>query len=133
MKTVGILLVGHGSSKKYNYELVNNIAARIAETNPDFKVRCAYMWMSDPAIPEALDRFREDDIDSIVVLPLFLTRGVHIDEDIPRILNLPRGEKKGIFHLVSREIPLILADPIGQNPVLADLMEDNAQKALALI
>jgi sirohydrochlorin cobalto/nickelchelatase len=88
---------------------------------------------SKPTIPETLDQFREDNIDSLVVVPLFLTRGVHIDEDIPGILNLSSGQKKVSFQLKSHGIPLVLADPIGENPILADLMEESARKALALI
>lgn len=133
MGKVGIILVGHGSSKEFNAELLTKTAALIEETHPEYLVRCAFMWLSKPAIPEILDLFKEDDIDSLVVLPLFLTRGVHIDEDIPRILQFSSGQKKGTFQLKSRGIPIVLANPIGENPILAELMEKSAQKALSLI
>lgn len=133
MGNIGILLVGHGSKKEYNKDLISKTAALIAERHPEYMVRSGFMEFSQPTIPEALDQFRTENIESLVVVPLFLARGVHIDEDIPGLLNLQNGQKKGTFKLKSREIPLVYADPIGPNPLLADLMAENARQALSLI
>jgi sirohydrochlorin cobalto/nickelchelatase len=133
MGNVGILLVGHGSRKESNKDLISKTAALIAERHPDYTVKCGFMEFNEPAIPDALDLFRTENIESLVVVPLFLARGVHIDEDIPELLNLTPGQKKGTFKLESREIPLVYADPIGPNPLLADLMAENARQALTLI
>ena len=133
MGKVGILLVGHGSKKEYNKNLIIKTAGLIAERNPDYIVKCGFMEFSEPTIPQSLGQFRDEEIDSLAVVPLFLARGVHIDEDIPGILNLEQGQKKGTFKLKSREIPLVYADPIGPNPLLADLMAENARKALSSI
>jgi sirohydrochlorin cobalto/nickelchelatase len=133
MGNVGILLVGHGSKKEYNKDLITKTSALIAERHPNYIVKCGFMEFSEPTIPESLEQFRSEDIDSLAVVPLFLARGVHIDEDIPGILKLQSGQKKGTFKLQSREIPLVYADPIGPNPLLADLMAENAKQALSLI
>jgi sirohydrochlorin cobaltochelatase len=133
MGKIGILLVGHGSKKEYNKDLITKTAALIAERNPDYIVKCGFMEFNEPTIPNALEMFKTEDIDSLAVVPLFLARGVHIDEDIPGILNLKAGEKKGTFALNSREIPLVYAGPIGPNPLLADLMAENAKAALSLL
>ncbi|HWQ66253.1 MAG TPA: sirohydrochlorin nickelochelatase [Methanospirillum sp.] len=133
MNKVGILLVGHGSKKEYNKNLISKTAGLIAQNYPDYIVRCGFMEFNEPTIPAALEEFRSDEIDSLAVVPLFLARGVHIDEDIPGLLNLESGQKKGTFKLKDREIPLVYADPIGPNPLLADLMAENARQALLLI
>lgn len=133
MGKVGILLVGHGSKKEYNKNLITSTAGLIADRHPEYCVKCGFMEFNEPSIAQALDQFRSEDIDSIAVVPLFLARGVHIDEDIPGLLNLSHGQKKGTFQLKNREIPLVYADPIGPNPLLADLMADNARQALSLI
>lgn len=133
MGKVGILLVGHGSKKEYNKDLITKTAALVAERNPEYIVKCGFMEFNEPSIPQALDQFKSEDIESLAVVPLFLARGVHIDEDIPGILKFQSGQKKGVFELKSREIPLVYADPIGPNPFLADLMAENAKAALSLI
>ncbi|MDD3574640.1 sirohydrochlorin nickelochelatase [Methanospirillum sp.] len=130
MKKTGILLVGHGSKKEYNKNLITKTAEIIAEKNPNYLVRYGFMEFNEPTIRESLDMFKKDDIDSIAVVPLFLARGVHIDEDIPGILGLASGQKRGLFPLADKEVPLVYADPIGPNPLLADLMMENAKVAL---
>jgi sirohydrochlorin cobaltochelatase len=133
MGKVGILLVGHGSKKEYNKDLISKTASLIAQRNPDYIVKCGFMEFNEPTIPQALDQFTSEEIDSLAVVPLFLARGVHIDEDIPGILNLKNGAKTGTFKLTNKEIPLVYADPIGPNPLLADLMAENARAALSQI
>jgi sirohydrochlorin cobalto/nickelchelatase len=133
MGKTGILLVGHGSKKEYNQDLVSKTAELIAKQHNDYIVRCGFMEFNQPDIKTSLEKFRDDEIDSIAVVPLFLARGVHIDEDIPGIIGLASGQKKGSFALKNREIPLVYADPIGPKPLLADLMFENAKVALKLI
>lgn len=64
------------------------------------------MEFNEPTIRESLDSFKQDDVDSIAVVPLFLARGVHIDEDIPGILGLAPGQKKGLFFTVKKKFLL---------------------------
>ena len=133
MGKVGILLVGHGSKKEYNKDLIIKTAGLIADRHPEYLVKCGFMEFNEPSIAQSLDQFKNEDLESIAVVPLFLARGVHIDEDIPGLLNLAQGQKKGSFQLKNKEIPLVYADPIGPNPLLAELMAENAMQALSLI
>jgi len=133
MTKTGILLVGHGSKKEYNKDLITKTADIIAKKHPEYIVRCGFMEFNEPTIKDSLDMFRHDDVDSIAVVPLFLARGVHIDEDIPNIIGLAPGQKMGMFQLDHKEVPLVYADPIGPKPLLADLMIENAKAALDLI
>ena len=129
----GMLLVGHGSTMPYNKELVENTAAMIKAQNTDFIVKCGFMNMNAPSIKDSLNEFRHEPIDALVVVPLFLAKGVHIEKDIPGEIGLAEGTKKGNFILNGRSVPLVYADPIGSDPLLANLMIKNATKALTLI
>jgi len=129
----GMLLVGHGSTMPYNKDLVEKTATLIKEQNTDFIVKCGFMNMNTPTIRDSLDEFRREPIDALVVVPLFLAKGVHIEKDIPGEIGLPQGAKKGLFTLNGKSIPLVYADPIGSDPLLAGLMIKNAEKALSLL
>ena len=131
MSKKGMLLVGHGSTMPYNQELIENTAAFIRNKNSDYIVKCGFMNMNKPSIKDSLEAFRHEPIDTLVVVPLFLARGVHIEKDIPGEIGLPEGSKKGSFVLNGKTISLLYADPIGSDPLLADLMIKNAQKALS--
>jgi len=128
-----MLLVGHGSTMPFNQDLVEKTAAMIKAGNTDFIVKCGFMNMNKPSIKESLEAFRLEPIDVLVVVPLFLAKGVHIEKDIPGEIGLPEGTKKGNFVLNGKTIPLVYADPIGSDPLLADLMVKNATKALSLL
>ena len=117
----------------YNQELVEKTAEFIRAKNPGFIVKCGFMNMNKPTIRESMEAFRAEPIDTLVVVPLFLAKGVHIEKDIPGEIGLPEGTKKGSFQLNGKSVPLVYADPIGSDPLLADLMVKNATKALTLI
>lgn len=133
MMKQGILLCGHGSKKQYNKELIVNTAKRINETHPQYIVKCGFMEFNEPTIPQALEEFKTEEISALAVVPLFLARGVHIDEDIPALLGFTQGQKIGKFMTNSGEIPMSYADPIGEHPVLADVMVASAEDAFNLI
>jgi len=129
----GMLLVGHGSTMPYNKDLVEKTAAMIKAQNRDFIVKCGFMNMNTPTIKDSLEEFRHGPIDALIVVPLFLARGVHIEKDIPGEIGLTEGSRVGSFVMNGKTVPLLYAEPIGSDPLLADLMIKNATKALTLI
>jgi len=133
MQKCGMLLIGHGSRLPFNKDLVESTGRIIADRHPEYIVKCAFMEMSTPSIGQSLDEFRHEKIDILIVVPLFLAKGIHIINDIPDMLGLPVGTKKGSFLLNGKTIPMVYADPIGSAPLLADLMVQNAKNALELV
>ena len=97
------------------------------------KTSCIWGWLSinAPTVEEQLAAFRREDIDMLVVVPLFLARGIHIEQDIPRLLGLAPGVRTGEFQLNGKTVPLVYANPIGSDPLLAELMLKNASDAIA--
>jgi len=130
MSKKGLLLVGHGSSLPYNKQLVEDTARMVSRKDPGYIVKSAFMNMNNPTITEALEEFRKEDVDAVIVVPVFLARGVHINRDIPGVLGLPEGTYRGSLRKNGSDIPLIYADPIGSDPLLAELMLKNAARAL---
>lgn len=131
MGRIGMLLVGHGSKLPYNKELIETTAALIAEKTDEYIVRSGFMSLNTPTVEEQLEAFRSEEIDMLVVVPLFLARGVHINQDIPELLGLAEGSRKGTFRLNGKTVPLVYANPIGSDPLLAELMLKNASDAIA--
>ena len=131
MTMKGMLLVGHGSKLPYNKELIETTAKFIAEQADMYLVKPGFMSLNTATVEEQLKAFRSEDIDMLVVVPLFLAKGVHINQDIPEILGLPAGVRKGEFQLNGKTVPLVYANPIGSDPLLAELMLKNASDAIA--
>ena len=131
MAKTGFLLVGHGSKKPYNKELIETTADLVADKEDRFLVKSGFMSINTPTVQEKLEEFRGEDIEKLVVVPLFLAKGIHILVDIPEILGLAEGANTGTFALADgTEIPLLYAQPIGSDPMLAELMIKNADAVL---
>lgn len=131
MALKGMLLVGHGSKLPHNKELIETTAKLITEKTDDYIVKPGFMSLNTPTVGEQLEAFRGEDIEMLVVVPLFLAKGVHINKDIPEILGLPEGHRCGTFQLNGKTVPLVYANPIGSDPLLAELMLKNASDAIA--
>ena len=132
MSTKGLLLVGHGSRLQYNKELITTTAQMMAEKTDKYLIKSCFMENSVPTVPEGLDAMRREDLELLVVVPLFLAKGIHVLRDIPGLLGLEGGANRGVFRLENgKEVPGIYAEPIGIDPLLAELMLKSAEIALA--
>jgi len=125
----GILLLGHGSTRSHNRELVENVAKMIADQK-NVLVRIAFLNMDKPDLKEGLKSFEGTDVDRIIALPLFLAHGVHTLEDIPGELNLD-DDKKAVVDIDGKSIEVLYAEPLGADPRIAEIAYSRAEEALA--
>ncbi|HJJ61336.1 MAG TPA: sirohydrochlorin nickelochelatase, partial [Methanocorpusculum sp.] len=103
----------------------------IAEKTDEYTIITCSMEFNEPSVEEGLAEMRKKDIDYLVAIPMFLAKGIHVLHDIPEILGLSEGEFRGEFTLEDgRNIPLIYANPLGSDPLLANLMLKNAEAAV---
>lgn len=129
-RKIGILAMGHGSSLPHNKEVITKVANMIAEKYPDTVVRIGFMNMNNPTMDEGLEAFANTGVSSIIAVPLFLAHGVHTTEDIPEILGVSRENRKRNVKVDGNDVTLIYAEPLGPDPVIADLAYRRAIEAL---
>ena len=127
---IGILAMGHGSRLPHNKEVITKVANMIAEKYPDTVVRIGFMNMNDPTMEEGLEAFENTGVSSIIAVPLFLAHGVHTTEDIPEILGISRENRKRNVKIDGNDVTMIYAEPLGPDPVIADLAYRRAIEAL---
>ena len=127
---IGILVLGHGSRLPYNKEVITSVANQIAEKHPDTTVRTGFMNMNNPTMNEGLQAFENIDISNIIAVPIFLAHGVHTTEDIPQILGISREDRSTTIRLNGKDVNLIYAEPLGADPVIAELAYKRAIDAI---
>ena len=94
----GILLVSHGSRLKYNKEFTTSLFSKFEKTT-DYPCNFGFMELEEPSIPEAIDTLLEaNEIDRLIVIPVFIAPGVHTTSDIPTILGLKEGHSHEHHH-----------------------------------
>ena len=80
-----LLIVAHGSSRAFSNEEVRQLTEKMAtEAQGHFDaVRCAFLELAEPSIPDGLRGLINDGFGDIIVVPYFLSAGRHVTEDIP--------------------------------------------------
>jgi len=83
----GIVVFAHGSRVEAANEAVRTMAGELALLGGFGAVEAAFLELGVPNLEGAADRLVERGIDSIVVIPYFLTEGLHMERDLPPILQ----------------------------------------------
>jgi sirohydrochlorin ferrochelatase len=83
----GIIVFAHGSRVEPANEAVRTMAADLARSGGFYAVEAAFLELGVPNLEGAADRLVERGIDSIVVIPYFLTDGLHMERDLPPLLQ----------------------------------------------
>lgn len=113
------LLVAHGSRNPLSAAAHQELCAAVAERSSTVaggpvEVRPAYLELSSPSIPDAIDAAVQQGATSIRVLPHFLGPGNHVMVDIPALVDEARTRHPGV--------DIDLAEHLGADPALVDLL-----------
>ena len=73
------------------------------------------MEIAEPTIADAVKKCVSAGASTIIVAPYFLSRGRHIQEDIPALVAAAQTQHP--------QVKCIVADPIGLDPLMAQLIE----------
>lgn len=84
-------------------------------------VEGAHMEIAKPSISDAMHKCVQAGANRIIIAPYFLSRGRHIQEDIPALVKEAQQQHEGL--------ECIVAQPIGLDPLMAQLIEARVQNA----
>lgn len=104
----GIVLFGHGSRDAAWRRPMDLVAQRIQALKPEAQVRCAFLELDTPGLPEAAGELLAAGVTELTVLPMFLGAGRHAREDLPVLVEQVRQRHSG---LQVRVLPSVGEDP----------------------
>ena len=116
--TTGIILFAHGSRDPQWRLPIEAVATQIAQRQPGALVRCAYLELCLPSLPDAATDLIAGGASALRVFPLFLGVGKHAREDLPLLIEEIRAAHPGV------EVELL--PTAGESPKLTTLMADIA-------
>lgn len=120
--TTGIILFAHGSSVDTANDAVRAIAADVVKEGGFPLLETAFLELGRPDLSEAVDRLVSSNVDHIIVIPYFLTLGIHLRRDLPKMVEACARRHPGIR--------IDVTDPLDGHPALRLIVLDRAQKAL---
>ncbi|MCZ2495778.1 cobalamin biosynthesis protein CbiX [Xylophilus sp. Kf1] len=114
-----VVLFGHGSRDPAWRQPIEAVALRMQTASPDMPVRCAYLELTTPFLPDTTAELAATGIREIRIVPMFLGVGRHAREDLPRIVEALRIDHP--------DIAFELAPAVGEDDRLLDLLADIAR------
>jgi sirohydrochlorin cobaltochelatase len=113
----GYVVFGHGSSVESANDAVRTIAAAAANAGRWAHWETAFLEAA-PMLPAAAEKLIAAGVDDILVLPYFLTLGIHLKRDLPAIASKLAAE---------HGITVRIAPPLDGHPALSQILVERAR------
>ena len=133
----GILIISHGSRLKYNREFTQNLFNKFKKTTA-YPCSFGFMELCGPGIPESVTKLTdENDIERLIVVPVFIAPGMHTTHDIPHILGLSENHTHTHSHDHTHDLTpidfdgeVLYPNPIGADDILIDILISKVNEKL---
>lgn len=111
-----LLVIAHGSRRTESNDEIRSLTRLLADkARADYAiVRCAFLELAEPSIPDGIEQCIRDGAQEVIVLPYFLSAGRHVFQDIP---NAVRGKQEEHPQVMIRIAPYL-----GANADIAELL-----------
>jgi sirohydrochlorin ferrochelatase len=117
-----LLLIAHGSRQEEANADLHNLAAELRQTGEYAVAVASFLELAKPNIEEGGASCVAAGANRVVLLPYFLSAGVHVRRD----LTAARDRLAARFpHVEFR-----LAEPLGRHPLLTQLVSERARQAM---
>ncbi|MFZ3083782.1 sirohydrochlorin chelatase [Rhodoferax ferrireducens] len=82
----GTILLAHGSRDPLWRKPIEAVAQQMRAVAPAVQVRCAYLELSTPSLPDSATELAALGVTSITVVPVFFGLGKHTRDDLPLLM-----------------------------------------------
>jgi len=117
----GIVVFAHGSRIESANEAVRKAAAELARLGGYQHVEPAFLELGRPDLEGAVLALADRGVNTILIIPYFLTLGLHLERDLPRIAKEIANKYKGL--------QIQVAPPLDGHPALVQVLLDRAKNA----
>jgi len=113
-RTTGFIIFAHGSSVESANAAVRRLSAEFAALQGNPLVEAAFLELAQPGLAGAVDVLAARGVIEICVLPYFLTLGIHLQRDLPKLVA-----EAGSKH---PSISIRVAPPLDGHPGLTEIL-----------
>jgi sirohydrochlorin ferrochelatase len=118
MTRTAYIVFAHGSSIESANAAVRAVAQDMAARGGFELVRAAFLEGGRPNLGEAVDEVAAEGVSRVVVVPYFLTLGLHLQRDLPRLIeSLARSHPN---------LEVEVTAPLDGHPGMVDALVDRA-------
>lgn len=115
----GVIVFAHGSSVASANDAVRRVADDMARIGGHPLVETAFLESAPPDLAAAVDTVIARGAHRVLVVPYFLTLGIHLQRDLPRIVDEIRAVHPGV--------EIRVTPPLDGHPAMAQALADRAK------
>ncbi len=123
MSATAIVVFAHGSSIESANESVRRMADSLRSDSGFDIVEAAFLEQGEPDLAAAVSAVIRQGATRVIVAPYFLTLGVHLQRDLPKIVA-------GLVRM-HQGVEIRIAPPLDGHPALGVILKERAKEALA--
>ena len=116
-----IILFAHGSTVLEANQGVSRLAEELSR-KAGLPATCAFLELAQPDLAAAIAGYASQGMKRIIIVPYFLSMGVHVREDMPRLV----AEQRVRFP----NIEILVAQSLESHPGMIDLLLSRIQEVL---
>jgi sirohydrochlorin ferrochelatase len=120
--TTGFIVFAHGSRVEAANQAVRAVAADFSRASGYPHVEAAFLELGQPSLEAAAKRLATLGVQHIVVIPYFLTLGLHMERDLPVLIETISSQNNGIRISVTA--------PLDGHPALVEILRARAAEAV---
>jgi sirohydrochlorin ferrochelatase len=117
--STGFVVFAHGSRIESANQAVRAVAAELAQAGGFDQVEAAFLELGQPDLDGAVSLLAARGIRRIVIIPYFLTLGIHLERDLPAIVDRISQAYEGV--------ELVTTPPLDGHPALLQILLDRAK------
>ncbi len=117
-----ILLFAHGSSVEEANQSVHELARRVEEQGSYGYVRATFLDVAQPDLSTAIAQAVGAGLGRVIVIPYFLTMGIHLRRDLPSLIASQRRKHP--------QAKIEVGESLEGHPLMASIILERVQQAL---
>ncbi len=122
-RTTAVLLFAHGSSVDEANRGVHVLARQVQALGPFAFVRAAFLEQAQPDLATAIAQAVAAGHLRIIILPYFLTLGIHLRRDLPKLIEMEKARNP--------RMEIEVGQSLEGHPLMPSIILGRAQETLA--
>jgi sirohydrochlorin ferrochelatase len=116
----GLLLIAHGSRHAEANDDLHHLVEQLRQRSKYSIIEAAFLELTTPTIEQAGTRCVQQGARRVLMLPYFLSAGVHVRHDLTDMRKLLAEHYP--------EVEFLLGEPLGRHPLLLDILGERARE-----
>jgi sirohydrochlorin ferrochelatase len=117
----GVVFFAHGSTVESANAAVREVSKKAAESGGMELYEAAFLECAEPDLASAVEKLVARGATDVLVVPYFLTLGIHLQRDLPRMVRDVEQRHP--------QLKIAVTPPLDGHPALAEILIERARDA----